>query len=371
MNTKKKIAWISAPGVISTDRFIVPEVSKSYDVEWFIVAKETESVDFENELNEMNDRGEIKCQILRHKERNFEPGIVMWWREFAKKLKSNKYDLIYEAMLGMPFYMPIFYHYLKDEKTLIAIHNVRVPKGGSNYWLNRLYVNYTIRHFNWFHTFSKNQMEELIRVFPQKKCDYAPFVIMNYGEPTSQKPKKVITFLNFGIIREYKRVDVLIDAAQNTYERTGMAFKVIIAGSCEDWSIYQKRIKYPALFDLRIKRLEDKEVPDLFAEADYFVAPYQDIAQSGSAIIAINYNMPIIASRLPAFEEYIVDGETGYLIKPANVDDLSEVLIKVLNEHNATYKMLSENVKKHKMNFTAKKVAEYYIRNFEGAMNDR
>lgn len=370
MENKKKIAWISAPGQISTDRFIVPEVSKHYDIEWFVVAKETEAVDFENELMEMSRQGEIKCEICRHKERNFEPGIISWWKTFSKQLKNGKYDLVYEAMIGMPFFMPVFHHYLQDHKTLIAIHNVRVPKGGTYFLLNKLYVKYTISHFEWFHTFSKDQMDELLSIAPQKHCDHAPFVIMDYGKPRKVKEKNEIVFLNFGFIREYKRVDVLIDAAQNAYERTGKHFKVIIAGICDDWSIYQKRIKYDDLFDLRIRRIDDSDVPDLFAEADYFVAPYQDIAQSGSAIIAINYNMPVIASRLPAFEEYIIDKETGYLFKPADVDALTEIMLKVIDNHSENYRRLSDNVKNHKMNFTAEKVAEAYIRNFEDVLND-
>lgn len=213
-------------------------------------------------------------------------------------------------------------------------------------------------------------MVELLKNAPQKKCDYTPFVVMDYGKPKKDRNSKEITFLNFGIIRDYKRVDVLIDAAQSAFEKTKMHFKVIIAGSCNDWEKYSKKIKYPELFDLRIRRIEDDEVPDLFNESDYFVAPYQDIAQSGSAIVAINYNMPIIASKLPAFEEYIIDGETGYFIKPADKEELSSVICDVLNNHYNNIERQKVKIQKWKdEHFTAEKVSLDYIRNFEDVMN--
>ena len=190
---------------------------------------------------------------------------------------------------------------------------------------------------------------------------------MDYGEidKSVKENKDVITFLNFGIIRDYKRIDVLINAAQRAYETTGKMFKVIIAGSCNDWEKYQNKIKYQELFELIIKRIDDNDVAKIFERSDYFVLPYQDIAQSGSAIIAINYDMPIIASKLPAFEEYIKDKKTGFLINPADVEDLTKTMIYILNNHFKIYNKLVNNVNEFKLNnLTDEKVAEKYINNF-------
>ena len=360
-----KVAWISAPAFICVDRFIVPEVSKKMCVKWYIIAKENESIDFENELKELNIAEKIDCVILRHKERNSDVGVISWYKKFFKKLKNEQYDLIYQVMIGMPFYMPLFRYYLGNKNVLVAIHNVRVPQGGSNYWFNKLYVEFCVNSFKYFHTFSKSQMDELLKIAPNKHCEFTPFVTMDYGEIDKSNKENIITFLNFGNIRDYKRIDVLIDAAQKAYEHTLIKFKVIISGSCNDWYKYEKKIKYPELFELIIQRIDDNHVAKIFEKSDYFVLPYQDIAQSGSAIIAINYNIPIIASRLPAFEEYIEDGKTGFLIKPADVGELTDTMIYILNNHNKIYQDLVNNVNEFKLNnFTAEKVAEKYIKNF-------
>ena len=370
MSKKKRIAWISPSAVISTDRFIVPELSEEYDIDWYIIAWKDEKIDFKKELVKLREEGRIKFIIKRQTIKNVDPRVVFWWTLFIRDIKHKKYDLVYQVMFGAPYYMLLFDKLMKNQKTLIAIHNVVVPKGGSHYLLNKWYGNYTIRHFDNFHTFSKSQMAELLKIDPKKNCDYSPFAVMDYGISEKHRRSQEVTFLNFGIIRDYKRLDVLIDAAQQAYEKTKCKFRVIIAGTCQNWEKYETLIKYKELFDLRIRRIQDDEVPDLFSESDYFVAPYQDIAQSGSVVIAINYDVPIIASRLPAFEETVIDGKTGYLIKPADRDDLTRVICEILTNRDENICKQKEEIKKWKNDhLTVEKVAQYYIRNFNDVMN--
>ena len=128
----------------------------------------------------------------------------------------------------------------------------------------------------------------------------------------------------------------------------------MIAGKCETWEQYEARIRYPELFELRIYRVENEDIPDLFEEADYFVAPYQDIAQSGSSVVAVNYGIPLIASKLPAFEEYVENGRTGWLIDPANVVSLERVMEEIITSDNAGYEQLVNNLAKKRQELFAK-----------------
>ena len=114
---------------------------------------------------------------------------------------------------------------------------------------------------------------------------------------------------------------------------------------------------------MRIKRIENEEIPNLFNESDFFVAPYQDIAQSGSSIIAINYSKPTIASRLPAFEEYIIDKETGYLIKPADVDSLSAIIKEIIDSNLDNYDNMVRKLERNReITFSTKAIVEKYRR---------
>ena len=99
----------------------------------------------------------------------------------------------------MPFYMPLFRIYLGCKNVLIGIHNVKIPQGGSNYWINKLYVSFCIKSFKYFQTFSKDQKEQLLKIAPNKYCTSVPFVSMDYGEidKSVKENKDVITFLNY------------------------------------------------------------------------------------------------------------------------------------------------------------------------------
>ena len=120
------------------------------------------------------------------------------------------------------------------------------------------------------------------------------------------------------------------------------------------------------MFDLRIGRVENDDIPNLFGESHYFVTPYQDIAQSGSVIVAINYECPVIASNLGAFREYVTDGETGYLIKPADVEALTAVMIDILVSNNANYKNMRNRIKKIKdTDFNSQAIIDKYIAFFD------
>ena len=369
--TKKKVAWITVPAFISTDRFIVPEIAKHYQVDWYLISKSNEKIDFIDDITSLTESEGFSFSIIRINYRNSSVRTIKEYVHFLNEIKRKNYDLVYNAMIGIPYYMPILKIIIGNNNVLVAIHNVHVPKGGSMYLPSLIYTNYTIKSFKYFQTFSASQKNILLKIAPNKYCDNVNFVLIDYGKPSVGRKEDIITFLNFGIIREYKRIDVLIQAAEKAYDATNKEFRVIIAGDCDKWEKYQNIIKYPHLFDLRIRRIEDEEIPNLFAESHYFVAPYQDIAQSGSAIIAINYNIPVIASRLEAFEDYIEDMKTGFLINPADIDDLTKVFIYILNNHNQFYKQMSKNIADEKQEkFSAEAVVKLYKKNFDKVLSE-
>lgn len=366
MGTKKRIAWITVPSFLSTDRFIVPIMSEKYSIDWYIISRDNEQIDFENEIMDICSTKNINLLVERIHHRSISIHTIFEYNEILNRIKAEKYDLVYCIMIGIPYFMPLLRRKIGKNHVLVGIHNVHVPKGGSMYLPSKIYTNYTIHRFKYFQTFSESQKMALLQKSPKKYCEYVHFVLLDYGKPKIEKKNDLITFLSFGIIREYKRVDIIIQAAQKTFELTNVPFKVVIAGSCDEWEKYQKLIKYPELFELIIRRIENDEIPDLFAGCHYFLTPYQDIAQSGAAVVAVNYNLPIISSKLEAFMTYIKDGETGFLIEPANCDDLVNRMIYVLENHEKIYSELVNNISFMKEDkFSEKAIAGAYTEHFE------
>lgn len=354
------VAWITFNAFLDTDMYIIKQLLSSYKINWYIIRSGNDKFEYLNELEELHDPS-LNIELLECGERLRSPECIKFYYKLLKAIRNDCNDLIYTSMAGAPYFIPILGYMANKKKVIMAIHNVHVPKGGSSYWFFKLYNELTIKIFQNFHTFSKSQYEYLRKIVGKKTVRYIPFILKDYGIATRQRNDSRISFLNFGYMRPYKRIDVLIRAAQTAYEQTKIEFRVILAGKCDDWEKFQRLIKYPNLFDLRLGRVDNSEIPNLFQECDYFVAPYQDIAQSGSSIVAINYEKPIIASRLPAFEEYIVDKVNGYLIRPANEKDLTDTIIEILKNHDTYYPTMKKNVHNIKeLHFSTEAITKKY-----------
>lgn len=341
----RRIAWITFNAFIDTDLYIVRELAKFYDIDWYIIKSGNDKYEFVEEIKALTTITSLKVSMLQCGERLRSPRCISFYKKLFDNISKTQPDILYTSLAGAPYYIPILANQKNKDRIILAIHNVHVPKGGSAYWFFKIYNSMAIRSFRHYQTFSVDQYHLLKTLIPDKNVFYAPFILKDYGTAKNIRINKRITFLNFGNIRPYKRIDVLIEAVQRAYERTGIAPRVILAGKCDNWDYYEKLIKHPELFDLRIHRIDNKDVPDLFAEADYFVAPYQDIAQSGSSVVAINYGVPLIASKLPAFEEYITDKVTGYLINTADVTSLETVIESILTSNNAGYTEMVNQLK--------------------------
>ena len=220
--------------------------------------------------------------------------------------------------------------------------------------------------FNNFHVFSINQGTYLNQLVHNKNILYAPLALKNYGV---KKPRSrhfnTTNFLTFGHIRQYKRVDLLIEAAQLLYEETGFDFVVTIAGTCVDWTQYEKIIRYPHLFDLNIGYISDSEVSTLFSNADYLVLPYQDLAQSGAITVAFNYNVPVITSDIPQFIEFVSNGQNGFIFKSEDVNSLKNILKGCLNMDANLYDSLIDTTKQFVIdNYSLSSICDRYIEYF-------
>lgn len=371
MNAMKKVVWITFNAFIDTDLYIVRELISSYQITWYIIKSGNDTFEYQKEIDEIAADPRITVYQRQCGERLRSFGCIAFYNGMLKEISELHPDAIYTTMAGAPFFIPVFAMKSDKKKVALAIHNVHVPKGGSGYYFFKMYNTLAIRSFRNFQTFSEDQYHLLRALAPKKNVTHIPFVLKDYGPARNERKDHRITFLNFGNIREYKRIDVLIEAAQRVYEATGILFRVILAGKCENWERYQEQIRHPELFELYIHRIENEMVPDLFAEADYYVAPYQDIAQSGSSVVAINYSIPIIASRLPAFEEYIEDNVTGRLIEPADVDSLEKVMEEIVVSNNAGYSDLVENLENQREKlFSVKAIVNRYKEFIDGIIEN-
>lgn len=132
--------------------------------------------------------------------------------------------------------------------------------------------------------------------------------------------------LFFGMVRQYKGLDILIRALAETKLKVGLT----VAG--EIWDGREEL--HQLITDLRLGdrvTLHDgyvpaEEVAAVFATADALVLPYRSGTASQNALIALQFGVPVIATRVGAVADAVIDGVNGLLCNPDDVPDLARAI---------------------------------------------
>ncbi len=112
-------------------------------------------------------------------------------------------------------------------------------------------------------------------------------------------------FLFFGLIRKYKQVDQLLHAFSEIDQAERVALRVL--GSIDDAAL-EKELKRVAERDSRIslvpERVSDDNLIAAILHSDLVVLPYQDLYNSGAALLALSLHRPILIPDSAAAREY-------------------------------------------------------------------
>ena len=143
----------------------------------------------------------------------------------------------------------------------------------------------------------------------------------------SKKNQGIIDKLYFGIIRRYKGVDILLKAFNNV---TRDDIRLHIVG--EIWHD-KKEIIHLVKTNRNLehinfvpKYIPEEEIAAYFLNSDILVLPYLSASGSGIASISRNYKLPIIATRVGDFPDLVSNHQTGLLISPGSIEELSETI---------------------------------------------
>lgn len=130
-------------------------------------------------------------------------------------------------------------------------------------------------------------------------------------------PESKIVVLFFGIIKDYKGVDDLLQAYENIKMDNSV---LVIAGSCKDDRLKVLLNRASEFEDVYVfdKYIEDSEVAKYFRAADLVCLPFKSITSSGSILLAVTFAKPLIAPRDGALQD--LPNDIGYLY---SVDDKS------------------------------------------------
>lgn len=126
------------------------------------------------------------------------------------------------------------------------------------------------------------------------------------------KEDKVILF--FGFIRQYKGLDILLEAMADVRIKEA-GIKLLVAGEFyEDEKAYQEQIDRLGIRSQLIMRTQfipDSEVVPYFCAADVVIQPYRNATQSGVTPLAYHYEKPMVVTNVGGLPSMVPDRKCG------------------------------------------------------------
>jgi len=226
----------------------------------------------------------------------------------------------------MSFFAPA-YRYIasrlqKKTKIIVLVHNA-IPH--ESRFFDKALAKLFFNRSDGFVVMSRTVEKDLQALKPEARCLLRPHPLYDhFGVRMEQNqaiqtlkidPKKK-TLLFFGLIRDYKGLDLLIDAMALLND----SYQLLIVGETYgSFDKYRKQLAVSPAKDriyLYNRYVDDAEVPLFFSAADLVVLPYKSATQSGIIPIAYHFELPVLATNMEGLREMIESPGTGVIAEP-------------------------------------------------------
>jgi glycosyltransferase involved in cell wall biosynthesis len=159
--------------------------------------------------------------------------------------------------------------------------------------------------------------------------------IIRYGElarAEGLKPcetDRPFTLLMFGRIFAYKGLEQLIRAESKLQVERLPDLRFVIAGRGDDPWALRHLMRCQDRYDIRNRFIEDREVAQLFLDADVVVLPYTEASQSGVLNLAAAFGKPVIVTDVGELRATVEDSRIGLVIQPNDPDQLAAAIARL------------------------------------------
>ena len=179
--------------------------------------------------------------------------------------------------------------------------------------------------------------------------------------------KIVMHISNF---RPVKRVEDVIEVFASILKK--IPSRLVLVGDGPERPRARLKVEELGLQDRVAFLGEYTPVQELLSCADLFLLPSESESFGLAALEAMACGSPVIASRVGGLPEVIIDGETGYLCEPGDIDDMGAAGVRVLGD-DKHWKELSDAGRSLAVkNFSSERIVpdyeEYYRRVLRGTV---
>lgn len=286
-----------------------------------------------------------------------------WWR-VGQRLRRERPDVIL-LKYWTPFMAPCFGTIARlarrngHTKVLCQIDNVEPHE---HHVVDRPFNRYFLRAVDGF-VYMSEQVHRELRGYTDAPALFSPHPMFeHFGGPIDRAEACARLGVNpacgyvlfFGLIRDYKGLDMLLDAwARLKDEGRTLGRKLLVAGEFyTDRRPYLEQIERLELQEdvvLHDRFVADEAVKNYFSAADFLVLPYRTATQSGVTQIAYRFGVPMVVTEVGGLPEIVPDGRAGIVCRP-EVGALAEAMGRMFDAE--TLQQLREGVRVESRRFS-------------------
>jgi glycosyltransferase involved in cell wall biosynthesis len=262
------------------------------------------------------------------------------WIKTGLELRKQRPDLVI-VKFWMPFMAPCFGTICRiirgnrHSRVITIIDNLIPHEHRPG---DRMLSAYWIGSVDGCVAMSKSVLDDLESFDTSKPKLYCPHPLYdNFGDPVPKQEALERLHLDpafryvlfFGFIRDYKGLDLLLEAFADDRMRQ-MKIKLLVAGEfyC-DPKPYEEIIAKHQLQDMVIMSndfIPDSQVLNYFCAADIVVQPYKSATQSGVTQIAYHFNNPMIITDVGGLAEFVPHEKVGFVVNPDPAEIASAII---------------------------------------------
>ena len=269
------------------------------------------------------------------------------WIKVGNQIRKKKPDMVVFAY-WMSFMAPCFgtiaKQIRKNHKTrcIGLIHNM-IPHEPNI--LDKYLPPYFVKQMDGFTTLSHAVIKDIDQFDKHNKPkSWAPHPIYDHYGKLIDKIEarkqlglsadgKYVLFFDF--IRDYKGLDLLIDAFGDL-RLQDMGVRLLVAGEFYgDPQPYLNRIRSLDISDIVILHndyIPDNKVNLYFRACDIVAQPYKTATQSGVTQVAFHFERPMLVTNVGGLPEIVPDGKIGYVVNP-DAQDIADALVRYYKEN--------------------------------------
>ena len=301
--------------------------------------------------------------------RNINAINPLTWVKVGREIKSKAPDMVIFCY-WMAFVAPCFgtiARAARNSKTKMValIHNM-IPHEPTI--LDRLFPRYFVKAMDGFVAMAESVIADINHFDSDHKPKIVspPPIYDHYGDVLTTKEaamklglhehKPYILF--FGFIRQYKGLDLLLEAFADERLRK-FPVRLIIAGEFyenpEPYLYLIIELKLEGLVELRTGFIPDSDVKNYFSVADLIAQPYRSATQSGVSQIAYHFEKPMLVTNVGGLAETIPDGKVGYVVE-VDKKQIADAMVDFFS--NSRSLLMVENIRIEKKKFLWSKMTD-------------